>query len=189
MNTILTRLSAELIRKYEAEGFWRGDTIYSLVRGHAERAPDSLAVRDRFRRVTYRQLRDAADTFAADLAARGVIQGQRVAVWLPSRIESVVALLACSRNGYVCCPSLHRDHTVGEVVELLQRVRCVAMVLQNGYGADSGKHDVTAALQEVPTLKHAYRLQPLTEDSPFPAIHAFRATSKGRRGCPAQGRA
>ena len=41
MNTILTRLSAEMIRKNEAEGFWRSDTIYSLVRGHAERAPEA----------------------------------------------------------------------------------------------------------------------------------------------------
>ena len=29
MSTILTRLSAEMIRKYEVEGFWRSDTIYS----------------------------------------------------------------------------------------------------------------------------------------------------------------
>ena len=36
MNTILTRLSAELIEKYEAEGFWQGDTFYGLVRWHAE---------------------------------------------------------------------------------------------------------------------------------------------------------
>jgi len=32
MNTILTRLSAELIEKYEAEGFWQGDTVYALVK-------------------------------------------------------------------------------------------------------------------------------------------------------------
>ncbi len=42
--------------------------------------------------------------------------GNRVAVWLPSRVETAIALLACSRNGYVCCPSLHRDHTVEDVV-------------------------------------------------------------------------
>jgi hypothetical protein len=39
-------------------------------------------------------------------------------VWLPSRVETAIALLACSRNGYVCCPSLHRDHTVGEIAAL-----------------------------------------------------------------------
>ena len=54
MNTILTRLSAELIEKYEAEGFWQGDTIYALVRWHAEHTPQAFAVRDRFRRLTYR---------------------------------------------------------------------------------------------------------------------------------------
>ena len=63
-----TRLTPELIERYTAQGFWRSDTIYALARTHAERAPDSFAVRDRFRRVTYRRLVDAADTLAADLA-------------------------------------------------------------------------------------------------------------------------
>src|SRR5687767_486831 len=126
MSTIRTRLTNELIDRYTAQGFWRDDTIYSLVKGHAERAPDSFAVRDRHRRVTYRQLAEVADALAADLARRGVGAGQRVAVWLPSRIESVVALLACSRDGMMCCPSLHRDHTIGEVVELLRRTDAAA---------------------------------------------------------------
>jgi acyl-CoA synthetase len=171
MNTILTRLSAELIQQYEAAGFWRGDTIYGLVRWHAHRAPDSFAVRDRFRRITYRRLLEAADALAANLAGHGVLPGQRVSVWLPSRIESVVALLACSKSGAICCPSLHRDHTIGEVVELMQRTRCVALVWQNGYGADADKRDFIEALKTVPTLRHLYRLQPLAEqdNTPFAA--------------------
>jgi acyl-CoA synthetase len=171
MNTILTRLSAELIQQYEAAGFWRGDTIYGLVRWHAHRAPDSFAVRDRFRRISYRRLLEAADALAADLAGHGVRPGQRVSVWLPSRIESVVALLACSRSGAICCPSLHRDHTIGEVVELMQRTRCVALVWQNGYGADADKRDFVEALKAVPTLRHIYRLEPLakSDNKPFAA--------------------
>jgi acyl-CoA synthetase (AMP-forming)/AMP-acid ligase II len=163
MNTILTRLSAELIQKYEAEGFWRRETIYALVRGHAERAPDSFAVRDRFRRITYRQLLEAADTLAADLASHGVRSGDRVGIWLPSRIEGVVALLACSKSGAIACPSLHRDHTVGDVVELMQRTRAVAFVWQNGYGADADKRDFIEALKAVPTMRHVYRLEPLSD--------------------------
>ena len=114
-NTILTLLSAEQIKQYYAAGHWRDDTIYSLVRAQASRAPDKPALRDRFRRIGYGALAAAADSLAADLAAHGVKPGERVAVWLPSRVEGVVALLACSRNGYVCCPSLHRDHTAGEI--------------------------------------------------------------------------
>src|SRR5262245_7959124 len=113
-DTIPTRLSPEMIESYTASGHWRGDTIYALARGHAERAPNSFAVRDSVRRISYRQLVDAADQLAADFARHGLEPGQRVAVWLPSRVESVVALLACSRDGTICCPSLHRDHTVGE---------------------------------------------------------------------------
>jgi acyl-CoA synthetase len=175
MNTILTRLSAELIRRYEADGFWGRDTIYALVRGHAERAPDAFAVRDRFRRLTYRHLLEAADALAADLAGHGVRAGQRIGVWLPSRIEAVVALLACSKTGAVCCPSLHRDHTVGEVVELMQRVRCMAFVWQTGYGADADRHDVLQALKAVPTLRHVYRLEPLAETDPAPFTRLLKA--------------
>ncbi len=172
MNTILTRLSAELIEKYEAEGFWQGDTIYALVRRHAERTPQAFAVRDRFRRITYRELLAATDALAADLAGHGVRAGQRVGVWLPSRIESVVALLACSKSGAISSPSLHRDHTTGEVTELMQRTRCVAFIWQNGYGTDADKRDLIEALKAVPTLKHIYRLNALSESDKglFPGI-------------------
>jgi len=174
MSSIETRLTPEMIARYEASGHWRHDTIYALVKAHAERAPDTFAVRDRFRRITYRQLADAADALAADFARLGIEPGQRVAVWLPSRIESVVALLACSRDGIVCCPSLHRDHTVGEVVELLQRTRAAALIVQDGYGADAAKRDLTEALKAVPTLRHVYRLKPHAADNtaPFPGITA-----------------
>jgi acyl-CoA synthetase len=168
MNTILTRLSAELIEKYEAEGFWRGDTFYGLVRWHAHRSPHAFAVRDRFRRLTYRELLAATDRLAADLARYDVRAGQRIGVWLPSRIESLVALLACSKSGAICCPSLHRDHTVGEVVELMQRTRAVAFIWQSSYGADADKRDPLDALKAVPTLRHIYRLEPLTEHDKAP---------------------
>ena len=46
----------------------------------------------------------------------GLKRGQRVSVWLPNRVEAVVVFLACSRNGYVCNPSLHQNYTVGEIV-------------------------------------------------------------------------
>ena len=148
MNTILTRLSAELIEKYEAEGFWQGDTIYSLVRWHAEHTPAGVRgarpvpPADLSRSCWPRRMRSPPISPAMASAP-----GQRVGVWLPSRIESVVALLACSKSGAICSPSLHRDHTIGEVVELMQRTRCVAFIWQNGYGADADKRDVDRSAQ------------------------------------------
>jgi acyl-CoA synthetase len=91
-------------------------------------------------------------------------------VWLPSRIENVVALLACSRNGYVCCPSLHRDHTAGEIFELLHRTRAVAFIAQAGYGADADRRDIFAELGAIETLKQVYRLDPPNETPSWPGL-------------------
>jgi acyl-CoA synthetase len=170
-NTLLTLLSAEQIKEYYAGGHWRDDTIYSLVRTRAQGTPDKFALRDRFRRITYGALADAVDRLAGDLARHGVQSGQRVLVWLPSRVESAVALLACSRNSYVCCPSLHRDHTVGEILQLMQRTRCAALIAQEGYGADADRHDIFGKLSGIGTLRHVYRLPALKEgDAAFAEV-------------------
>jgi acyl-CoA synthetase (AMP-forming)/AMP-acid ligase II len=158
-NSLLTTFSLERYREHYRAGFWRDDTVYALVQGHAERVPDRIAVRSLSGDLSYRALVAHADAFASDLAAKGVSAGQRVAVWSPSRPETVIALLACSRNGYVCCPSLHRDHTVGDILALLERMRAVAAVAEAGYGADAPKNDLFARLSEIETVRHAYRLE------------------------------
>jgi acyl-CoA synthetase len=158
VNTMLSLLSAEMLNRYTQLGFWRDDTIYSLAASHAATRPDAPAMRDRSRRLGYADLVEAADALAADLAAHGVRTGQRIVVWLPSRVETGVALLACSRNGYVCCPSLHRDHTVGEIVALVERVRAAAVIAQPSYGADADRHDVFASLEGLGFIRHQYRV-------------------------------
>lgn len=165
-NTVLTLLSRDQIEEYYRSGFWRADTIYALARGHAERDAGKTAIRDQVRRATYGELVAAADRLAADLARRGVRPGQRVAVWLPSRIETAVALLACSRNGYVCCPSLHRDHTVGEIASLLERTRAAAFLVQPGYGVDAGRRDIFGVAAALTSLRHVYRIPPLDAAAP-----------------------
>jgi acyl-CoA synthetase len=172
-NTLLTLLSAERLAEHTRSGAWRSDTIYSLLKAHAARAPDRAAIRDRGRRLTYRQLLKVVDDLAADLSHRGVRPGQRVSVWLPSSIESAAALLACSRNGYVCVPSLHRDHTVADIVGLLERTRSAILFAEPGYGADAQRADIFAAARDAASLRHVYRVAPLaagTTGTPFAGL-------------------
>jgi acyl-CoA synthetase (AMP-forming)/AMP-acid ligase II len=161
-NTLLTLFHTDRYEEYYRAGFWRDDTVYALVRAHAARTPDRIAVRSAHGELSYRALLAKVDAFADDLARKGVAAGQRVAVWLPSRPETIVALVACSRNGYICCPSLHRDHTVGDIIGLLERMRAIAIVAQAGYGADGAKNDLFARLLAVESLRHVYRLKPAT---------------------------
>ena len=156
--TLLTLLNASILATYTAAGFWGDETIYQLAARHARTTPRAYAVRDRYRRLTYAELVAAADRLAAYLAGRGVLAGQRVVVWLPSRIETAIALIACSRNGYVCCPSLHRDHRVAEVAALIDRVRAVALIAEPHYGADADRHDIFTEMGARDFLRCALRV-------------------------------
>jgi acyl-CoA synthetase len=149
-----------MISSYTVAGYWGDDTIYGLAARQARVAPGAFAVRDRDRRLTYAELVEAADRLAANLAGNGVRPGERVAVWLPSRVETAVALLACSRDGYVCCPSLHRAHTVGEIAALVDRVRAAAVITQPGYGADADRHDLFAELEGRDFVRWTCRVGP-----------------------------
>ena len=157
---LLTLLNERTVAAYTAASFWGDETIYCLAARRARTAPDAFAVRDRYRRLTYAALVEAADRLAANLAGQGIRPGQRVAVWLSSRVETAVALVACSRNGYVCCPSLHRGHTVGEVSALIDRVRAAVVIAEPGYGVDGDRHDLFAELEGRDFLRWAYRVSP-----------------------------
>lgn len=172
MSTLLTLHDPAIARRYYAEGFWRTDTLYGLLAHHAERRPDAYALRDGRARLTWKALAAWVDALAADLHAAGLKAGQRVSVWLPNRVEAVVALLACSRNGYVCNPSLHQNYTVAEIVQLMERINASAFIAQPGYGADAGTADVFAAAASLSSMKRIYSVgaanDPPAGSTPFP---------------------
>src|ERR1044071_1556782 len=151
-NTILTLHDPQAARRYYAEGLWREDTLYSLLARHAAQRPTACALRDGARRLFWASLLKLVDAFAADLDGAGLKRGERVAVWLPSSVEAVAVQLACSRQGYVCNPSLHRNYTVAEIVEMLGRTRAAALFGQQGYGADGMAADIFAAVGGVAHL-------------------------------------
>ena len=145
-------------RRYYAAGLWRDETLYGLLERHAAERPDDFALRDGRTRLTWSALRRLVDAVAGDLHAAGLKRGERVAVWLPNRVEAVAVFLACSRQGYVCNPSLHQNYTVAEIVELLARTRAAALFAQPGYGADARTADIFAAAAELPSLRRVYSL-------------------------------
>jgi acyl-CoA synthetase len=176
MSTILTLHDPQTARGFYAQGWWRDDTFYSLLRRHAQERPGDHALRDSRRRLTWADTLQWVDTLAADLHAAGLKRGQRVSVWLPNRVEAAIVFLACSRNGYVCNPSLHQNYTVEEIVALLDRIQTAAFFAQPGYGADADRHDVFARARSLGGMKRVYRLE---ASAPTGAVggdsHAFPA--------------
>src|SRR5262245_23229104 len=160
MSTILTLHDPQIARSYYAKGWWREDTLYTLCRRHSRERANAFALRDSRRRLTWSQLLTWVDALAADLNAIGLKRGDRVSLWLPNRVEAVVVLLACSRNGYVCNPSLHQNYTVNEIAHLLDRIQAAVLFAQPGYGADADRHDIFAHAKSIDCIKGVYRLTP-----------------------------
>ena len=193
MSRLLTLHDPAKARRYYADGVWTGDTFYSLLAGHAERQPGAWAVRDGGRRVNWRDLRTRVDQRARDLEASGLAEGDRVSLWLSNRIEAVEIMLACSRNGYVCNPSLHRNYTPVEVNGLLDRIGSVALFIEErpdigpaetGLLEAGGRRQVFRLPQGRPAIDAGMALQ----SGPVPAMNPDRviylAFTSGTTGIP-----
>jgi len=170
MSHLLTLHDPARARENYLSGVWRTDTLYSLALRHATERGNACAIRDSARRLSWSALVAWVDAVAADLHGAGLRRGDRVSVWLPNRLENVVVFLACSRNGYVCNPSLHQNYTVGEIVTLLSRIECRALFAQPGWGADAAAADIFARARELGHMKRVYALPALrTPEVQMPA--------------------
>jgi acyl-CoA synthetase len=174
MNTILTIQDPQQAKAYYASGVWQEHTMYALLQQHARNRPNAHALRDSIHRLTWAELLAWTDAVAADLEQAGLRKGSRVSVWLPNRVEALLVFLACSRNGYVCNPSLHQNYTVAEIAQLLDRIQCEAFFGQKGYGADADRPGVADQIAAIGTLRKICWLAPRHSPAPH-AGHAFPA--------------
>jgi acyl-CoA synthetase len=155
---ILTLHDPRTARRHYEAGVWRADTFYTLLAGHAAARPEAFAARDGARRLSWGQLVRWVDAVADAFADAGLRSGERVGLWLSNRLEALVAFIACSRNGYVCNPSLHRNYTVEEITTLLRHIDARAILIEDGWGADVDRHDPLAAFADRLRLRKVYRL-------------------------------
>ncbi len=163
MSPLLTLHDPRQARAYYNAGYWRDDTLYSLLRRHADVRPERYALRDSARRLTWRELADWVDVVALDLHQAGLKAGDRVSVWLPNRAETIAVTLACSRMGYVCNPSLHQTYTVTDVCGLLERIQSKVLFSQPGFGAAALRSNVVTEAYQVPSIRRVYSVRPVTE--------------------------
>src|SRR2546430_17127133 len=94
-----TRLTDELIARYETSGHWGPETFYSVLAARAASHPDRVAIVDRGRRITYGELKTRVDRVAAGFKALGIGSGGAVTVQLPNRGGVAVRFFPPGRLG------------------------------------------------------------------------------------------
>jgi non-ribosomal peptide synthetase component E (peptide arylation enzyme) len=96
-----TRLSDDLIARYQQSGHWVSETFYAILSARAGAHPDRIAIVDRGRRVTYAELKARVGRVAAGFAALGVGSGDVVTIQLPNWVEFAYVFFALERLGAV----------------------------------------------------------------------------------------
>ncbi|ESR23797.1 class I adenylate-forming enzyme family protein [Lutibaculum baratangense] len=156
MRPFLTLHHPESARRFYEAGVWRDETLYDLLVSHAEARPDAPALTSGDGTLSWSELRAWVDGIAADLRIYGLEGGDRVSVWMSNRMEVVAMLLACSREGFACNPSLHRTYTCGDIGTLLSRLSARALLTEPGWGADRADSDLDRVLAGISSLKVVY---------------------------------
>jgi acyl-CoA ligase (AMP-forming) (exosortase A-associated) len=153
-----------------------------LVETAARRAPGAPALTARTTSLSYTELHERTELAAAGLHDLGLDRGDRVAVYLDKRIETIVALLACSRAGDVFVPvnPVLRARQVGHILD-----DCAVRVLVTS--ADRLRA-LRAELATCKSLRHVVVLGGPPgddEDAPY-RVHAWPeiAERAGRAACP-----
>ncbi len=94
-------------------------TVHDAIAAVALRQPDTTALECQGRSWTYRALQQDVDALAVALTGLSVSPGDRVAVSLPGRGQSIVAFLAILKAGAVYVP-LDPDHPADRVAYVLE---------------------------------------------------------------------
>jgi fatty-acyl-CoA synthase len=108
----------------------RRHTLGDLLRRSAARTPDRTALRYRDRSYTYAELDATVDRTANALTARGVAQGDRVALLSHNDDGYVVLTFALARLGAIAVP-VNFMLQAGEVAYILEHSGAVGVVAES----------------------------------------------------------
>ena len=91
-------------RRYRERGYWRDVCADEYLAWCAREFGDRVAVVDRGRRATYKEIDEQASRFAAGLVGLGVRPGDVVAFQLPNWLEAVIAYQGIMKVGAIANP-------------------------------------------------------------------------------------
>lgn len=113
----------------------------AIVTASQQKFADKVAIDDNKRQLTYSELEHAINELAQTLLSMGLAKGERIAVYLPKQVETIISILAASRAGLVFVPVnpvlkpaqvayILRDCNVRLLITSQQRAKLSAEALQ-----------------------------------------------------------
>lgn len=143
-------------------------TVGDLLVSASRRWPEQLALISRHQdvRLTWLELKEAADSFANALLRLGLKRGDRVGIWAPNCFEWTVAQFATARAGLVLV-CINPAYRLSELEFTLRKVGVSALICATAFKTS----DYVGMVEElVPTLRDGLHNGP---DSNLPTLRHF----------------
>jgi amino acid adenylation domain-containing protein len=150
--------------------------LQQLLQKSAARYPEKLAVWARGRSLTYGELEQRSNQLAHLLRDRGVRKGDRVGIYFPKCVESVIAMLGIVKAGGVYVP-LDPQAPVDRVGYIIGNcgIRVLITREDKRRGLDAATLEslaFTVVIDEAPKSSNGGGLVPWTMLGEYPATHA-----------------
>ena len=180
----MRQIPAELVRRYEQEGYWTQETLGDLLaRGLADKPDTGFYVHSAVRPYagTFGDVAHDARRLAAGLRARGVGPGDVVALQLPNWREAAVTFWASAVLGAVIVPIVH-FYGRKELAHIMASAKPRVFVTAREFGRMQFQPDLCAgvpivALVGTPSFDELLADEPMTgtvaADPASPALIAF----------------
>jgi fatty-acyl-CoA synthase len=152
-------------------------TIGRWIRDRARSTPERVAIDYDGRLVTYRELDEGSDAFAAAFAERGLAQGDRVATLTGSTPEHVEVLFACAKAGLVLLPLSWRL-APAELRYQLEDAEPALFLVEDEYAATAQKTGLSFDSLVRPTTGNSYPDVSVTDSAPLLLIYTSGTTGK-----------
>jgi fatty-acyl-CoA synthase len=110
----------------------RAETLSEILAQNAAAKPDLPAATDERGTLSWRELADLSEGYAALLAKQGIGYGGHVALWLPNSVDYLALIFACARLGALAVHVNTRFRTA-EAGYLLRRSQASVLVTAWGF--------------------------------------------------------
>ncbi|KPF52343.1 acyl--CoA ligase [beta proteobacterium AAP51] len=149
--------------------------LFELIEASAQRTPEAKALTHGAVHTSFSELAGQCRGFAGGLLALGVQRGQRVAVYLEKRVETVVASFGTTQAGAVFVPMnpMLKPDQVGYILR-----DCQVQVLVT---SPERLLSLMPVLQECPTLRHLVLTDAPASTAPLPCTSWAEFTSTAPR--------
>lgn len=137
---------------YRQRGYWIGETLGDMVSRVAAQFPERIALIDRGKQLTYRELDDRSSHLARGFLSRGIAGGDVVVVQLPNCVTWYEVCFALWKVGAVpvMANPAHRTHEIGS---FCSQTRAKAYIIPDTFERFDYR-ELATSIQRVSPVQH-----------------------------------